>query len=358
MIFVGDIALPYKDAITINMPNDFYNKVWFGNLEGSIVNNNKIFSTKSVVFNDKEAIYSIIKKINFAGFSLANNHILDVGNINDTIKFLDELELSHCGAGKNILEASKPLQIKENNSEIIIINMGWSVIHCKSARKNKQGVNPLAKKNSLNILDNIKRKYKNKKIVFYMHWSYELEAHPQPFERELAMALIDNGADGVIGSHSHCIGEIEIYKNKPIIYSLGNWLFKQNYYYNSKLKFPDFCNLELAFEWDFDNSKYYFHFFYYDINKSEILYLNSDVNNCKYLSEYLNIGKYNKTEYIKYYKKNHYHKKKCLPIYYWDDNEIIIIIKKTINKIIDIVVKIYKNKYLLLLFKRKLIINV
>lgn len=45
---------------------------------------------------------------------------------------------------------------------------------------------------------------------------------------EIAHALIDAGADVIAGHHPHVYQGIEIYKNKPIIYSLGNFLFDQS----------------------------------------------------------------------------------------------------------------------------------
>src|SRR5690606_30903167 len=109
------------------------------------------------------------------------------------------------------------------------------------------------------VLDSVERAirdYPDACILPFMHWSYELEDTPQPFERQLAKKLIDMGVAGVIGCHPHRIGGVEMYKDKPIVYSLGNWMFKQHYYHNGKLKFPDFCNLQLAFEWDFKNNNF------------------------------------------------------------------------------------------------------
>src|SRR5690606_14631912 len=134
--------------------------------------------------------------------------------------------------------------------KVIIVNFGWEVIQCEITTGNKIGVNPLKKNHVLNTIKCLIDKYPDAKIIPFMHWSYELEAQPQPFERELARKMIDLGVYAVIGCHSHCIGEIETYKNKPIIYSLGNWMFKQNHYFRKKLKFPDFCNFQLAFEID------------------------------------------------------------------------------------------------------------
>lgn len=81
-------------------------------------------------------------------------------------------------------------------------------------------------------------RYPKARIVPFLHWSYELEGEPQPFERELARKMIDLVVSGVIGCHPHRVGAFELYKGKPIVFSLGNCLFKQNYFFQSKLAFP------------------------------------------------------------------------------------------------------------------------
>ena len=49
-----------------------------------------------------------------------------------------------------------------------------------------------------------------------------------PEQREFAYNLIDNGVDVILGHHPHQFQGIEIYKGKPIFYSLGNFIFDQN----------------------------------------------------------------------------------------------------------------------------------
>src|SRR5690606_18444702 len=134
----------------------------------------------------------------------------------------------------------------------------------------------LVKEHVLRNVENALNSHPDSVVIPFMHWSYELEDTPQPFERELAKELIDLGVSGVIGCHPHRIGGFEMYKGKPIIYSLGNWMFKQNYYHNGKLKFPDFCNKELALEWDFEKNKILFHFFEYNKEASILRYLHTE----------------------------------------------------------------------------------
>lgn len=188
MIFVGDIALPIRDTIQIkSIPSELFQKNWFGNLEGGIVDNSdEIYKISRGVFNDIGAVKDLINVFNFNGFALANNHIFDVADIEDTISHLNDLSIPFCGIGLNLDDTDKPLKFEENGQQIIILNFGWEVIQCELASKSKSGVNPLTKSHVLNSIQNTILNYPNAKIIPYMHWSYELEAEPQPFERELA----------------------------------------------------------------------------------------------------------------------------------------------------------------------------
>jgi poly-gamma-glutamate synthesis protein (capsule biosynthesis protein) len=62
-------------------------------------------------------------------------------------------------------------------------------------------------------------------VIAYIHWGIEREETPNDLQKNLARQLIDAGADLVIGAHPHVLQGIEYYKGKPIIYSLGNFIF-------------------------------------------------------------------------------------------------------------------------------------
>jgi len=345
MIFVGDIALPFKDAIkSKGLPPSLNSKQWIGNLEGALIDSEEVTNKSNVVFNSKTAVKTLCSEFNFVGFTLANNHIFDTGSYEETVSYLNKINVPYCGIGSNIDEANKPFVIYENDKQIVILNFGWEVIQCEIASKGKGGVNPLTKNHVLNSIKEAVLKYPNAKIIPYMHWSYELEAEPQPFERELAQKVIDMGASGVIGSHPHRVGGFELYNGRPIVYSLGNWMFKQNYYFDRKLSFPDFCNLELVFEWDFFNDDYQFHFFNYEREKSELTYLRTEGKDSSIMKELTPFLGLSDKEYRKWYKRNHYHKNKGLPIYYWDDSAFTVKMKNRWNKTRDYLLKLLLNK--------------
>lgn len=340
MIFVGDIALPYKGSVDFkSLPFEFYSKEWFGNLEGALVTeaNSKMFA----VFNQYDAIRDLLQTFQFKGFALANNHIFDTGLYETTKLGLSRLAIPHTGIGEDLTSASRPLILKEGSTEIIIPNFGWEVIQCEVTLGSQIGVNPLRRKHVLRTVKELVGKFPKAKVIPFMHWSYELESEPQPFERRLARELIDIGASGVIGCHPHRIGGVEIYKDKPIVYSLGNWLFRQNFYHNGKLKFPAFCKKQLAFEWDFQMESLSFHFFEYDQNEHKISFIES-ISDINAISEvYTPFRNCSDISYKEWYRLNHYHKNKGLPIYYWEDSDFKIWIKNRINRFRDVLLYVY-----------------
>jgi len=70
-----------------------------------------------------------------------------------------------------------------------------------------------------------RRRYSADLVVPFMHWGWENEPVAGPRQRRLARLMIDAGADAVVGSHPHVIQDTEIYRGRPIVYSLGNFVF-------------------------------------------------------------------------------------------------------------------------------------
>ena len=77
------------------------------------------------------------------------------------------------------------------------------------------------------------------KVYCFMHWNYDLEKLPFPLHLNVARKLIDNGCAAVIGSHSHRPQSAEIYKEKPIVYGMGNFYLPSNLYFSGKLSYPE-----------------------------------------------------------------------------------------------------------------------
>ncbi|HOI42894.1 MAG TPA: CapA family protein, partial [Elusimicrobiales bacterium] len=64
-------------------------------------------------------------------------------------------------------------------------------------------------------------------IVVSQHWGVQFQEVPTYNQRARAKALIDAGADLILGHHPHVLQGIEFYNDRPILYSLGNLIFDQ-----------------------------------------------------------------------------------------------------------------------------------
>ena len=65
-------------------------------------------------------------------------------------------------------------------------------------------------------------------LIVNMHWGAEKWNEATDVQKRWGHAIIDAGADIIIGNHSHVISCIEMYKGKYILYSLGNFCFGGN----------------------------------------------------------------------------------------------------------------------------------
>lgn len=74
-----------------------------------------------------------------------------------------------------------------------------------------------------------KEKFAGRFVIIFPHWGSEYEEKHNFTQTSLAHRWIDAGADLVVGSHPHVTQDFEIYKNKPVIYSLGNFVFDQTF---------------------------------------------------------------------------------------------------------------------------------
>ena len=71
-------------------------------------------------------------------------------------------------------------------------------------------------------------RYRADTVIPFLHWGTEHVPMPDEYQVKLASKMIDAGADAVIGAHPHIPQTVDWYRGKPIVYSLGNFVF--NYF--------------------------------------------------------------------------------------------------------------------------------
>lgn len=240
LLFGGDVFLSshvlnaYQNAGGIHGVVDEAYRNIIQNADFFMVNEEFPFSSRGVQAEDKQYTFrlepervSMFQEMGIDGVTLANNHALDFGveALLDTCKTLDNAGILRTGAGENLEEARKPVEVELQEKTIAIIgatrvipDAGWA------AGKNHPGM--LASYDAATLLAEItEQKQAGKFVIVYVHWGVERDERPQEYQRTLAQQYINAGADLVIGSHPHVLQGIEYYNGKPIVYSLGNFVF-------------------------------------------------------------------------------------------------------------------------------------
>ncbi|HEU5329658.1 MAG TPA: CapA family protein [Thermomicrobiales bacterium] len=164
------------------------------------------------------------------GVSLANNHFMNFGalGMNDTIADLKAHGIGWFGAGANLTEARKPGMFNVKGLKVYFLGYDGISAAEYGARDDRPGTCPLTAEYVMADISAAKQAGADVIIPFF-HWSEEYVAIPNPSMRSLAHLAIDYGATLVIGSHPHWVQATEWYKGVPILYSLGNFVFDQNW---------------------------------------------------------------------------------------------------------------------------------
>jgi len=161
-----------------------------------------------LTFTFDPIILTTLKNLGFTLLGQANNHTLNFGfeGFNQSKNFITKAGLDYFGDPLN----------KNINPYIY---------------KNKVGLiayNEFSYQGKNEIISAIKELKKNVSyLIVYAHWGEEYNQNFTKSQQETAYKFIDAGADSIIGMHPHVIEPIEFYKDKPIFYSLGNFIFDQ-----------------------------------------------------------------------------------------------------------------------------------
>lgn len=196
------------------------------NLENPLTNSSNPLSGQQKALKAPPESVNILKNGGIDLVTLANDHAMDYdkAGLVETMKTLKEKGIYSLGAGRNYREAKRP-DIFEVKGQTIAY-FAYNDRDLIPAGSGQAGVNALKKEE---IAADIKavRDQVDWVIINY-HWGAELGEYPSQEQVNLAHFTIDQGADLIVGHHPHILQGAEVYKDKPIIYSLGNFIFGQS----------------------------------------------------------------------------------------------------------------------------------
>ncbi|HBB02441.1 MAG: SH3 type 3 domain-containing protein, poly-gamma-glutamate synthesis protein (capsule biosynthesis protein) [Candidatus Peregrinibacteria bacterium GW2011_GWF2_38_29] len=200
----------------------------FGNLETAITPGRPVVTGEMSFRADPENA-SVLKKMNFEIISLANNHTPNFGQkgLKDTFESLDKAGVKFAGAGLNKTAAAAPVYIEKNGFKFAFLAYNDLDVVPKSyfAWDTNAGTNPMYEDDMIKAVKDAKQNADF--VIVSMHSGIEYKPHPSTRQVNFAHAAIDAGAEIVIGHHPHVIQDVEKYKGKYILYSLGNFVFDQ-----------------------------------------------------------------------------------------------------------------------------------
>jgi poly-gamma-glutamate capsule biosynthesis protein CapA/YwtB (metallophosphatase superfamily) len=216
-----------------------------------------------------------LKAANIEAVGVANNVAYGPENIMKTLSVLDANGIAHAGGGRNIDEAHQPAIVERKGLRVGFLQYTakWYEEEKQIATADASGVARVLSRDGLTIepsdlgrlFDDIRRLRSRVDIVIVSAHTRDgqnrsrqpvqtavakLAPPPsqdlfsrlpvdrrlnqlEPYQRELAHAAIDAGADVVFGHGCHMLQAVEVYKGKPILYCLGNfasdWIRVRNY---------------------------------------------------------------------------------------------------------------------------------
>ncbi len=171
---------------------------------------------KSIDFACPPEVLKTMKELGFDAVSQANNHALDQGRAGaaDSKKNIQAAGIAVFGDQVNDDAVSASVFLDSRGKKIAMLGFNTTD-------------NPLDETQAMAAIKeaNIKADH----VIVYMHWGAEYKSKPAQPEIDLAHRFIDAGVDAVIGAHPHWMESVEVYKGKPIAYSLGNFIFDQDW---------------------------------------------------------------------------------------------------------------------------------
>ena len=197
-----------------------------GNLECVVATGGEAEPGKPYTFRAHPRVLEPLKR-HFDAVSLANNHSGDFGPeaFGEMLPLLERQGIGWFGGGADLAQAHRPLIIERHGLRIALLGYDEFLPRSFEADFDRPGVAWSEDEQVQLDIANARRIHQADLVIPFMHWGWEKDTTASPRQRQLARLMIDAGADAVVGGHPHVIQDTEVYRGRPILYSLGNFVF-------------------------------------------------------------------------------------------------------------------------------------
>ncbi|MDD5438276.1 MAG: AmmeMemoRadiSam system protein B [Patescibacteria group bacterium] len=212
----GSLEYPFQKIL--GQENRFFRgqDLIVGNLEGPVTDKRLPPNKGNVDFMFDPKILNVLKKIGINAVSQANNHTYDQGA---AAAESSRQKISQAGIGV----FGDQVKDDEAHALTLLESRGRKIALLGFNDTDNPMDRELAKK------DIESAKQKADYVIVLMHWGNEYQSKPNKNQVNLAHWLVEQGVDAIIGGHPHWMQSVEVYRGKPIAYSLGNFIFDQDW---------------------------------------------------------------------------------------------------------------------------------
>ena len=235
----------------------------FGQLETTVTDRGARSPNAKLAMRAPPEMAGAVRNAGYHAMSFAGNHCLDWGyeGFLDTFRHMEAAGVSLCGAGHDLREASRPLTMQADGIRVAIFACSSILPEGYGATDNRPGCMPLRAhtlyqpvepdqpgtparivsyphRGDLDaLLSGIKEiRGAADVILVSIHWGLHMvEAEIADYQRIIAHAVIDAGAHAILGHHPHILKGIELYRDAPVFYSLGNFALEQPHIWDAAI---------------------------------------------------------------------------------------------------------------------------
>ncbi|MBQ9545581.1 MAG: CapA family protein, partial [Clostridia bacterium] len=174
---------------------------------------------------------------------MANNHTFDFGEepMNGTLLMLEKDGFRVIGAGKNTDAAYRPAVFEKDGVKVSVTAVNENEFGCSADDKPGSAGYSLTR---VTAAIQSARERGEAPVIFF-HGGNEQDPFPSPGKRELYRHFIDIGAEAVVAAHTHCPQGMEYYREKPVVYSLGNFFFPESATQKESWRHGYLCTLNI-----------------------------------------------------------------------------------------------------------------
>ena len=219
------VALAHDSTALARRARDWWagSRYIIGNLECPLTSIEQPVA-KPITFRAAPRWAGWLRRLGFTHVSLANNHTFDqhLAGLRATEQTAHMARLGTLGYRADSMAGCLPTLLGRDSSVAVLayseFRVGGAGEGCVCGRDFAALCERLAAYKTL---------FPQRAVLVYLHWGTEYAGRPTELQQQQARTLIDCGAAAVVGAHPHVVQTVEFYRGRPILYSLGNFLFDQ-----------------------------------------------------------------------------------------------------------------------------------